>query len=145
MPSECKPKILNRHVIAKSKLFTIETLDLQFSNGAKRTYERIGRTSGGAVLIIPMLDDNTVLLIREYAGGTERYDLALPKRRTEPGENNLDAANRELMEEIGYGAAKLDHLTSLTIAPGYLEHATDIILARDLYEKKLEGDEPEEL
>ncbi len=140
-----KPKILNRNVIAKSKLFTIETLDLQFSNGAKRTYERIGRTSGGAVLIIPMLDDNTVLLIREYAGGTERYELALPKGRTETGENSLDAANRELMEEIGYGAAKLDHLTSLTIAPGYLEHATDIILARDLYEKKLEGDEPEAL
>ncbi len=140
-----KPKILNRQVVAQSKLFTIETLDLQFSNGEKRIYEKIGRTSGGAVLIIPMLDDKTVLLIREYAGGTERYELALPKGRTEPGEDSLDAANRELMEEIGYGSAKLNHLTSLTIAPGYLEHSTDIILARDLYEEKREGDEPEEL
>jgi len=140
-----KPKILNRRIIAESKLFSIETLDLEFSNGEKRTYERIGRTSGGAVLIIPMLDDKTVLLIKEYSAGTERYELALPKGRIEPREEKLKAANRELMEEIGYGAAKLDHLTSLTIAPGYLEHSTDIILARDLYEKKLEGDEPEEL
>lgn len=140
-----KPKILNRQIIAESRLFTIESLDLQFSNGAKRTYERIGRTSGGAVLIIPMLDDKTVLLIKEYSGGTERYELALPKGRTEPGEERFAAANRELMEEIGYGSAKMDHLTSLTIAPGYLEHSTDIILARDLYKERREGDEPEEL
>jgi ADP-ribose diphosphatase len=140
-----KPKILNRHLLAESRLFTIEALDLEFSNGEKRVYERIGRTSGGAVLIIPMLDDKTVLLIKEYAAGTERYELGLPKGRTEPNENSLGAANRELMEEVGYGAKKLDYLTSLTIAPGYLEHSTDIILARDLYEERREGDEPEPL
>lgn len=140
-----KPRILKRSTIASTKLFNIESLDLEFSNGALRTYERIGRASGGAVLIIPMIDEQTVLLIREYSAGTDRYELALPKGRSEPGEDFLEAANRELKEEIGYGARQLDHLTSLTIAPGYLEHSTEIILARQLFREKLKGDEPEPL
>ena len=55
----------------------------------------------------------------------------------------LDAANREIMEEIGYGAGNLQHLTSFTIAPGYLSHETHVVLAEDLYQEQREGDEPE--
>lgn len=55
------------------------------------------------------------------------------------------AANREIMEEIGYGARQLEHLTSLTLAPGYLGHTTQIVLAQDLYPERRQGDEPEEL
>jgi len=141
------PTILNKTIVAKSRLFRIESLDITFSNGEQRNYERLARSNkgGGAVLIVPLLDENTVLLIREYAAGTERYELALPKGRIEPQERILDAANRELKEEVGYGAHSLFHLTSLSIAPGYLEHMTDIIVARDLYAEKLPGDEPEEL
>ncbi|CAG7855829.1 partial ADP-ribose diphosphatase, partial [biofilm metagenome] len=69
----------------------------------------------------------------------------LPKGRTETGESLMEAANRELKEEIGYGANNLLHLTSFSIAPSYLEHMTEIIIASDLYPEKLVGDEPEEL
>ncbi len=141
-----KPKILNSKIIATSRLFSIEALDLEFSNGEQRTFERLARSgSGGAVLIVPLIDHETVLLIREYAAGTHRYELGLPKGKTEPDEPILTTANRELKEEVGYGAKNLQHLTSLSLAPGYLEHTTDIIIARDLYEEKLPGDEPEEL
>jgi ADP-ribose diphosphatase len=141
------PTILAKKLLAKTRLFRIESLDLQFSNGARRTYERLGRgdPGGGAVLIVPMLDDNTVLLIREYSAGVDRYELGLPKGKTDPGENTLEAANRELKEEVGYGAGKLQQLISLSVAPGYLEHMTEIVLAEDLYAEKLLGDEPEEL
>jgi ADP-ribose diphosphatase len=141
------PTILAKKLLAKTRLFRIESLDLQFSNGARRTYERLGRgdPGGGAVLIVPMLDDNTVLLIREYSAGVDRYELGLPKGKTDPGENTLEAANRELKEEVGYGAGKLQQLISLSVAPGYLEHMTEIVLAEDLYAEKLPGDEPEEL
>jgi ADP-ribose diphosphatase len=52
------PTILNKTTIAKSRLFRIESLDIQFSNGEQRNYERLarGNSSGGAVLIVPMLD-----------------------------------------------------------------------------------------
>ncbi len=141
------PIILNKKVIAKSNLFRIEALTLEFSNAQRRDYERLARgcPGGGAVLIVPMLDADTVLLIREYAAGVDRYELALPKGKIEAGEEVMAAANRELKEEVGYGAKTLQHLKSISIAPGYLEHMTDIILATDLYEEKLPGDEPEEI
>lgn len=140
------PIILNKTTIAKSRLFRIESLDIQFSNGEQRNYERLARgTAGGAVLIVPMLDVETVLLIREYSAGVHRYEVGLPKGKIDADESFLDAANRELKEEVGFGAKKLHHLSSFSIAPSYLEHTTEVVIAQDLYAEKLPGDEPEEL
>ena len=139
------PTIHQTRIVASSRLFKIEALDLEFSNGEKREYERLVSKGVGAVLIIPILDDDTMLLIREYAAGTERYELAFPKGKVEPGEEILDAANREIMEEVGYESAKLTVLKSLSLAPGYLGHVAHIILAEDLSEHREPGDEPEEI
>jgi len=138
-----KPRIINSQTVASSRLFEVEQLDLEFSNGATVAYERLCSRSHGAVLVVPMLDADTVLLIREYAAGVHRYELALPKGRVEAGEEMHSAANRELMEEIGYGAHKLRTLNRLTLAPGYFSHITDIILAEELYPQRMQGDEPE--
>lgn len=138
-----KPTILNRQTLAKTRLFHIEQLELRFTNGVETRYERLLGSPQGAVLIVPLVDDETVLLIREYAAGTDRYELALPKGRIEAGEQILAAANREIMEEVGYASNNLFHLTSLSLAPGYLGHYTHVVLARDLYPKKCDGDEPE--
>ena len=141
-----KPTILNKTTIAKSRLFRIESLNIQFSNGKLRNYERLARSNpGGAVLVVPMLDAETVLLIREYSAGVHRYEVGLPKGKTDEGESFLEAANRELKEEVGFGARKLHHLSSFSLAPSYLEHTTEIVIAQDLYPEKLPGDEPEEL
>ena len=142
-----KPTILSRETVASSRLFRIEALELEFSNGIRRSYERLARGKGshGAVLIVPMLDEETVLLIREYSAGVHRYELGLPKGKADDGETLLEAANRELKEEVGYGAKRLHHLSSFSLAPAYLEHTTEIIVAQDLYPERLTGDEPEEL
>jgi ADP-ribose diphosphatase len=128
-----------------SKMLEIELLDLEFSNGQRRVYHRMQTRGLGAVIIVPMLDDETVLLVREYAVGLHHYEIGLPKGRLEKGESILEAAQREMKEEIGYGAHNLVELTQLSLAPGYMTHVTHIVLARDLYPEKLEGDEPEEL
>lgn len=141
MPSH--PKILKQRVVAKSRLFCVEELHLEFSNGITTQYERLVGSTHGAVLVVPIQDDDTFLLIREYAAGTGRYELGLPKGRVEPNEDALDAANREIKEEIGFGAQRLTQLNSVTLAPGYFNHTTHVILAQDLYPERLPGDEPE--
>jgi ADP-ribose diphosphatase len=127
------------------EMYRVEKLDLEFSNGQRRQYYRLKTRGLGAVIIVPMLDDDTVLLAREYAAGLHHYEVGLPKGRLEKGETILEAAQREMKEEIGYGAHRLDKLTELSLAPGYMTHITHIVLARDLYLEKLAGDEPEEL
>ncbi len=123
----------------------VEELDLEFSNGERRRYHRVHSRGYGAVVVVPMRDADTALLVREYAAGTHRYELGLVKGRIDAGETPEQAANRELMEEAGYGARDVRVLRSLSLAPTYMSHQTHLVLARDLYPQRLPGDEPEEL
>jgi len=139
------PKILEAKTIAKTRLFHVESLHMKFSNGVERMYERLKAGKNGAVMIIPLFDSETILLIREYSAGVERYELAFPKGLIESGEAVLDAANREMKEEVGFGAKTLTFIKSMSLAPGYLSHTMSLVIASDLFPEKLEGDEPEEL
>lgn len=139
-----KPEILNVETVARSRLFTVQAVDLVFSNGARRVYERMKPSSNEAVMIVPIID-NHLVLIREYAVGLESYELGFPKGLIDPGETAFEAANRELKEEAGFGAEKLEALGKLTLAPSYFSSKMNIVVAEDLYEEQLEGDEPEPL
>ena len=125
--------------------YRVEHLDLEFSNGERRRFERLHGRGRGAVAVVPMLDDETVLLVREYAAGFHRYELGVVKGRIDAGETAEQAADRELKEEAGYGARSLLRLRELSLAPTYMSHKAQLVIARDLYEERLPGDEPEPL
>jgi len=78
-----KPKILSRTIHCQSKLFTIERIALEFNNQQHHQFERIIAPGAGAVLIIPVLDNQHVIMIREYCVGTEQYELTFPKGKIE--------------------------------------------------------------
>ena len=122
-----------------------ERLELEFSNGERRQFQRLHGRGHGAVVVVPMLDAETVLLVREYAAGMHRYELGLVKGQIDAGETPLQAADRELKEEAGYGARSLVALRELSLAPTYMSHSAHVVLARDLYPERLPGDEPEPL
>ena len=92
-----------------------------------------------------MIDDETFLLVREYCAGTNSYELGFPKGLIDPGEQPEVSANRELQEEIGYGANHLTHIMKVAMAPAFFSASMHIYLATGLYEQKLVGDEPEPL
>jgi len=138
-----KPEILKVTPTARSRLFQVEEMELRFSNGVERTYERLSNRGRGAVMVIALTETNEVVLIREYAAGLEDYLLTLPKGLIDPGEDAHQAADRELKEEAGFGAEQLKTLKVLTTAPNYMGHALTAVIARGLYPCKLEGDEPE--
>ncbi|MGQ3887977.1 ADP compounds hydrolase NudE [Legionella sp. CNM-1927-20] len=139
-----KPICKKKTVIAKTKLFTIEQLQLHFSNGEERIYERVGgHSNAGAVLVVAVTANHSLLLVREYGAGVDDYTLAFPKGIIEPGEQAIVAANRELQEEVGFAAKELYWLKSMALSPGYFTSHTELVLARDLYLSSLPGDEPE--
>jgi ADP-ribose diphosphatase len=138
-----KPEIRRCELVAETRIFRVERLHLRFSNGREVEFERLRGSGRGAVLVLPLRQDDMLLLIREYAAGVERYELAFPKGLMERGESPQAAADREIKEEVGYGARELTVLRTLSVAPGYADFQTHVVLARDLYPEQLPGDEPE--
>lgn len=139
------PVILATRRVDGSRFLRAEQVDLEFSNGERRTFERLQSSGLGAVVIVPMQDEDTVLLVREYAVGVDRYELGLAKGRLDRDETAEQGANRELKEEIGFGARELHILGTLSVSPAYMTAMTHVVLARELYPERLEGDEPEPL
>ena len=137
------PKILGARTIAESRYFSIEELDLEFSNGQRRTYERIPARGYPAVIVVAVNADRELMLIREYAAGFHEIQLTLPKGAADRGETLVQAADRELKEEIGFGARRIRELKHLNLAPGHMGFTIHAMLAEDLYPERLPGDEPE--
>jgi len=144
-PDKPLPQIESRKTVAQSRFFRVEQVDLTFSNGAKRQFERMAGTGRGAVMIVALTDDDHMLLIREYAAGTHSYQLGFPKGLIDPGETPEQAANRELKEEAGFGANTLSRLHSVSMAPTFFSAQMHILVAEGLYAETLPGDEPEPL
>jgi len=126
------PTILSRQIVAKSRLLRIESIDLQFSNGEFRQYERMQGSGRGAVMVVPFQDDDTILLVREYAAGLHNYQLGFPKGLVDPGETPEQAAIRELKEEIGFGVRSLEKLKSVTMAPAFFSESMNLFVGQDL-------------
>ena len=139
-----KPEILHREIIGKTRLFTVEAVHLRFSNGARATFERLN-SGAGIVMVIAINDADAMVMVNEYAVGTDSYELGFVKGRIDPGETPAHAALRELSEEIGFGAHKLTELRSVHSAPGYTTSTTHIFIAEQLYPHQLPGDEIEPL
>tara|TARA_B100001769_G_C22001879_1_gene538405 strand:- start:135 stop:662 length:528 start_codon:yes stop_codon:yes gene_type:complete len=138
------PIIKNKTLISLTKLFKVSKLDIEFPKNINREYEVISGTGSGAVMIIPV-SKKSMFFIMEYAAAIDSYALTFPKGKIDQGEQILDAANRELQEEIGYKSSNLKHIYTIDLAPGYINHQTHIVLAKDLSPSELNGDEPEEL
>lgn len=136
------PKVAARRRFKASRIFTVEQMDLEFSNGTKATYEKIagGR---GAVMAVPF-DGTHFYLSIEYAGGQEEYVLGLVKGKVDAGETPEQAVVRELAEEISIGTNKVTPLKlGMTVAPGMLELSMYVYLCEDLFPCTKPGDEPE--
>jgi ADP-ribose pyrophosphatase len=86
----------------------------------------------GAVMMVPLLDDNTVVLVRQFRYPLRRHFIEVPAGKLEPGEDPLATAKRELIEECGYEAARWRHLTTLHPCIGYSDERIELYLARDL-------------
>ena len=139
------PEILNKDILAKTGAFTIESLDLRFSNGVERKYQRLPKIGNEAVIIVAVSDDAEIMLVREYCAGFHEVRLSLPKGSCETGEPLEGAACRELAEEIGFSAKSVQFVKELSLAPSHMGFTINVMFAKDLYPKQLKGDEPEPL
>lgn len=95
----------------------------------------------GAVIVAPLLDSNTVILLRQFRPALGRYIYELPAGTIDDHERPLVCAKRELMEETGFSAKKFKKLGEIYPVPGYSTEVIHIFKAEEL---KAGGANPEE-
>ena len=97
----------------------------------------------GAVAIVPLFEDGRVLLERQFRYPLERVFVEIPAGKLEPGEDHLETARRELLEETGYTAEDWRHLATLYPSVGYSNERVELFLARGLKHEGHPGEDGE--
>ena len=112
------------------KVFNLIVDEIEYPSG-NRAIREIADHPGGAVAV-PVLDDGSLLLVRQFRYPLKDYTLELPAGKLSPGEDPMVCAERELKEETGYTAEKLTKLTAIYTTPGFCNERLHIYLAQRL-------------
>ena len=139
-PQKELPKIINSEKVFEGRVFNV-TVDT-VSEG-EHTYKREVVHHNGSAVIVPVFDDGTVALVKQYRHPAVRYLLEVPAGTLAKGERPEIGAARELKEELGLVAARLEKLSEFFVSPGFCEEKMWVYLATELAEgeQALEEDE----
>lgn len=132
---------LDGETVYHGSFFNVRKDKVRLPDGAVATREYIQHP--GAVVILPLFDDGTVLLERQFRFPLNRIFLEFPAGKIDRGENTLTSAKRELEEETGYTASNWQYVTTIHNAIGYSNEQLIIYLARDLQAGNARLDEEE--
>jgi ADP-ribose pyrophosphatase len=140
MTSTDCPQILSSTEVFTGRVFSV-TVDAIHEDD--KTYQREVVHHPGSAVIVPVFDDGTIALVRQYRHPAVRYLLEVPAGTLKRGEVPEEGAARELEEELGVVAGQLEKLTEFFVSPGFCEEKMWVYLAKDLVEtaQQLEDDE----
>lgn len=135
-----KPELIENKPIYKGKIFEVSLATIREEN---ITYEREIVSHNGSAVIVPVFADKTVALVKQYRHAAGKYLLEIPAGSLNKGEDPQLGAARELEEEIGVTAAKIEKLAEFYVSPGFLSEKMHVFLATDFTEvgQNLEEDE----
>ena len=121
------------------------TEEVELPGGRRATLDLIRHP--GASAIVPFLSSNEVLLIRQYRYAAGGYIHEVPAGKLDPGESPLECASRELEEETGRKAGRLEPLAQILTTPGFTDERIHLFAAFDLEagQRNLDDDELIEL
>ncbi len=140
LPNKPLPQILASEEIFRGRIFdvTIDTL-----REGDKTYQREVVHHPGSAVIVPAFEDGTVALVCQYRHPAVRYLLEVPAGTLNRGERPEEGAARELEEELGFVAGRLEKLSEFYVSPGFCEEKMWIYLATDMIETKQQLEEDE--
>ncbi len=119
-----------KNPVYKGKIIDLSVETVTLPNGATADLEVI--THPGAAAVVPMKDDRTVIMVRQYRHAVRRFIYEIPAGKLHAGENPRDCAAREMEEETGYRVGRLEPLLSFLTTPGFTNEIIHIFVGRDL-------------
>jgi ADP-ribose pyrophosphatase len=139
-----KPEIgLSEEIVYDGKLIKVVKEMVRLPDGRERTREIVKHP--GAVALVPVDKEGNLLLVRQYRRAAGKVLLETPAGTREPGEDAEKCAQRELREEIGYNAGKIEHMGGFYSAPGFCTEYLECYLLTDLTESRDDADDDEDI
>lgn len=129
--------------IYTGKVVTLNVDTVQLPNGMTVDLETIRHP--GAAAVVPIKDDGTVVMIRQFRHAAGGFIYEIPAGKLDPGEAPLNCAARELEEEVGYRASSLELLSSIFTAPGFADEVIHVYKASGLTKGRQQLDRDEVL
>ena len=133
---------MTRHIYA-GKVVTLNIDTVQLPNGVTVDLETIRHP--GAAAVVPVKDDGTVVLIKQFRHAAGGFIYEIPAGKLHPGEDPLHCASRELEEEVGYRASSFELLSSIFTAPGFADEVIHVYQATGLTKGRQQLDRDEVL
>jgi len=134
-------KLKRSQILFEGKVFNLKVDEIEYNSGNKGIREVIVHP-GGAV-VIPVTDEGKLIMVTQFRYPFQTTLLEFPAGKLDIDENPMDCAVRELEEETGYKAAKVNELGKIYTAPGYCTETLHIFIAQELKEgdhKREEGE-----
>lgn len=122
-------EILGSDSIYKGKIFDVDIYKIRHG---ELEYKREIIKHNGSVVIVPVFDDGTVGMVRQYRYAAGKFLLEIPAGTIDKGEDIEEAARRELEEEVGVTASRFEKLTEFYVSPGFLTEKMYVYLASGL-------------
>lgn len=139
-PDAEAPEVLESREVFRGRVFDVSVDTIR---EGETTYVREVVHHPGSAVIVPVFDDGTVALVRQYRHPAVKYLLEIPAGSLSPPERPEEGAARELEEELGVVAGNLEKLAEFFVSPGFVEEKMWLYLATELTEtaQQLEDDE----
>lgn len=143
MTAEAPERRLARRLVFDGRVIRVFVDEVERPDGTRATREVVDHP--GAVAVLPLKDERTAVLLRQYRHAVGGALLEIPAGRLEAGEQPLDAAQRELREETGFRARVLRPIASVYATPGFCNERVHLFLAQGLEEGESAPEEDEHL
>jgi 8-oxo-dGTP pyrophosphatase MutT (NUDIX family) len=134
-------ELIKSEVLLQGRTFKVRRDTLKMPDGRETKLEIIEH--GGSVVLVPVDHEGNVLFVRQYRHATGREILELPAGTREEGEPYEECAAREIREETGMEAGRLQKVGEFYLAPGYSSEFMAVFLATDLKHNPLDADDDE--
>ncbi|HEX8117257.1 MAG TPA: NUDIX hydrolase [Pyrinomonadaceae bacterium] len=135
-----QPERLSREEVFGGRLISVVRDTVR--EGEQTYLREVVRHPGGAAAV-PFFEDGSVAFVSQYRHPARKYVLELPAGKLDPGERPAETAARELEEELGLVAGRLEQLSEFYTTPGFCEERLWVFLATDLRETALRREEDE--
>jgi ADP-ribose pyrophosphatase len=123
-------KVLSEDLAWTGRIFNVDRLRVELPDGRGATRDVVRHP--GAVAIVALTDEGRICLVRQYRTAIGRVTVEIPAGKLEPGEDPLECAGRELLEETGMRAEKIAFLTTIATSDGFCDELIHLYMATGL-------------